>query len=426
MYRISFNQIITIILLSLVVTTVSCREDSDDVKCYAYEDELNFIEANSSLEGQFKAIWTAMNCNYPMWDYEEQQGLNWDKVYDEYLPRFKELDKEYNATNPVPDSLVYELYDSIFAPLHDGHLYMYLKNIHTGKRIQHTIFPQIENDVDNIDPSESVYLDLSFMSREDFTEYVAAEYYAYAQFKDDIVYLKLPKFNLKDTFKERDSNESKDRICKLWESWFNCIQSLQSTGSLKGIIIDLRNNPGGSANDYQYVLGALHNGNYDNGRSHQVGYLREKSGIGRLDFSVLYPDVYPVYAKEHVTVEAPIVVLANGNSASMAEITTLSAKQLKNGYVIGTKTYGAFSPLLEAVYAFTYAGSVGDVSLYFAPFFIKIPRAAYLSLDGQFMDGVGVEPNEIVRLDYSELRNNRKDNQLDRALEYIRTKKDEQ
>lgn len=438
MHRISFNQI-AIILLGLVMAVVSCREDSDDIQSYAYEDYLNFLEANSSLEGQFHAIWTAMNCNYSIWDYEEQHGVDWDRVYDEFLPRFKELDREYNSQNPVPDDLVLELYDKIFAPLHDGHLYMYLKNIHTGKRINESISPQsmrvIEDGVDDVsDFIDKFYLAFfkptlkNYDDEGELAEYIQEDGYIFAHFKDGVVYLRVPRFDLSETFKNRNSDEDKNRICKLWEAWFSCIQRLQATDALKGLIIDVRSNLGGNANDYKYVLGALHNGNSNDGQYYKVGYYREKSGIGRLDFSRLYPFNLPIY-KEHVNVEAPMVVLVNEFSASMAEVSSLAAKQLKNGYVIGTRTYGAFSPSADT-YALTYAGDVGDSALadseeknsYFAPFFIHIPTCAFISLDNQFLDGIGVEPNETVWLDILEHMNNNKDNQLDRALEYIRTK----
>lgn len=419
MYRLSFNRIIIILLLSLVMANNSCREDSDYI--------VNFTEANASLEGQFKAIWTALNCNYPMWDYEEQQGLNWDDVYDEYLPHFKELDKEYNSQNPVPDSIMIELYDSLLAPLHDGHLYMDLKNIHTGKSTYHIFCPQLIRNKNNDKNSTSAEPTLKYYNdEEELAEFIQEDDYIFAQFKDDIVYFRLPQFHLSETFEERYSDEKNGRIYKLWESWFNCIQNLQSTGSLKGLIIDLRDNPGGNAKDYQYVLGALHNGDYEiDGQPYKtIGYYREKTGIGRFEFSQLYPCCFPVYEREHVVVEAPIVILVNGLSSSMAEITTFSAKQLKNGYVIGTETFGAYSPLSDGIFKeIYYMGSVGDLS---GPFYIRIPVAVTLSLDKEFLDGAGVMPNEIVRLDYSEHRKSGKDNQLDRALEYIRTKNSEQ
>ena len=430
----------TIVIIScLIMVMVSCREDSDNINSYAYEDFLIFAEANSSLEGQFKAIWTAMNCNYPIWDYEEQQGLNWDDVYDKYLPRFKKLDTEYNLQKPVPDSLVSELYDSIFAPLHDGHLFMYLKNIHTGKKIKKSISPQVIRVVKNSSGIiELYYLVTSFKptlkyydDNEELKEFAQEKEYIFACFKDGIVYFRLPIFNLTQTFEERSLDESKERIYKIWESWFNCIKNLHASNYLKGVIIDVRNNTGGSSYDYQHVLGALHNGDSEfSGQHHKIGYLREKSGVGRLDFSRLQPFTLPV-GKEHISIEVPIVILANDISASMAEITCLSAKQLKNGYVIGTKTYGAFSPSVDNYYAITYAGNVGDPSLaeseekisYFAPFFIDIPTSAFLSLDNQFVDGAGVEPDEIVPLNHLEHRFLGKDNQLDKALEYIRSTK---
>lgn len=426
----------------LIVTNVSCREDCDDVVSYAYNDMLNFAEANSSLEGQFKAIWTAMNCNYPIWDYEEQNGLNWDDVYDNYISQVKELDKKYNVQNPVPDSLVSQLYKDMFSSLHDGHLSMYLKNIHTGNKIPSVIAPQITRFVeDNIDSLSTVlelyYLLTSFKPtlkyyerNNEIEEMVEEEDFIFSRFKDGIAYLRIPIFSLTQAFLKREVDEKEDRICKLWESWYDCIQRLCSEGSLKGIIIDVRNNPGGTSNDYQYVLGALHYGNETYGsQRHQIGYLREKSGIGRHDFSRLQPFTLPIYEKEHKAIESPIVVLSNVISASMAEITCLAAKQLKNGYVIGTKTYGALSPSLDNSYSITYSGNVGDPALagdektsYFAPFFIDIPTSAFLSLDNQVIDGTGIVPNEIVHIDWKSHMLLDEDAQLNRALEYIREK----
>lgn len=431
-----YNYMRFIFAACLMMTSFSCRESSDDVLCYAYDDRISFAEAETSLEGQFKAIWTAMNCNYPMWDYEEQNGTDWDNVYETYVVRFKELDQEYNKQNPVPDSKIYDLYDEIFAPLHDGHLVMYLKNIHTGKKIEKSIVPHHETDEESTSgiALTMFILDIRFTSyykSEDVSQLMKENDYIFACFKDNIVYFRVPSFHLNQAFAERSQNNQKERICKLWEAWFNCVQKLQENNSLKGIIIDIRNNPGGESDDYQYVLGALHNGNAewnDDSQNHIIGYLREKTGIGRRDFSQIYPFTFQVYDK-HVCVDAPIVMLVNGLSASTAECTCLSAKQLKNGYVIGEKTYGAFSPLAN-IYAVTYSGTVGDSSLgdriektsYFAPFYIYMPCAAFLSLEKEFLDGSGIEPDEIVHLNLTDILNG-KDNQLERALEYIRTGK---
>lgn len=440
MFSVNYRYIL-VLLVSFTLMVSSCRDESDDVMSYAYEDALNFIEANSSLKGQFKAIWTAMNCNYPIWDYEEQNGVNWDTVYEKYAPRFEKLDFEYDNLHPVPDSILYEIYNEMFAPIHDGHLSMYLMNIHTGKRISRIISPQVARFVSNQVDSLANLLELFYLgsffkptmkyyeSNNEILELQQEEDYLFARFNDDIVYLRVPAFDLTDAFNGRSTNEKKERICKLWESWFDCVQNLYKDGSLKGIIIDVRNNVGGYSLDYQYVLGSLHYGNGDIGRMHHIiGYLREKNGIGRHDFSHLQPFALPINEKEHAAIEAPIVILANGLSASMSEMICLSAKQLKNGYVIGTTTIGAFSPSLDSSYAITYAGNVGDPALvsesekgsYFASFFIDIPTTAFLSLDKRVIDGLGIVPDETVHLDYLVHQVSGKDNQLEKALEYIR------
>lgn len=163
----------------------------------------------------------------------------------------------------------------------------------------------------------------------------------------------------------------------------------------------------------------------------QIGYLREKSGIGRLDYSVLQNFVMPVYQYSHASIDAPVVILANNYSASASEIICIAAKQMKNGYVIGTQTYGAFSPSADASYAISYAGNVGDPALassqeassYFAPFFIDLPSSAFLSLEKKVIEGVGIEPNEYVIMDWTKISATKQDTQLDRALEFIRNRK---
>lgn len=418
-------------MIMMVIT--SCRDDSDEILSYAENDGSAFKEANSSLEGQFRTVWTALNCNYPIWDYEGQQGLDWDETYKHYLPLFKELDEKYNCNNPIPDSILDVLYTEMVNPLHDGHLSVYIQNIHTGNRIESVIIPQL-NRKNPFDQIEMIGL-LSFSPSLDYyryslTEYIKEEEYIYGKFKDGIMYFRLPQFNLGQTFDSKDTDNGARRIYDLWEAWFNGIQTLHKEDSLKGIILDLRNNIGGDFLDYKYVLGALHHGKTDKKgvEYQQIGYVRTKAGIGRLDFSSPLLFGLIVYPDEHVEVTCPIVVLVNRLSASMSEITCISAKLLKNGHVIGTKTYGAYSPIYENAYEITYAGSVGDPALayggnkqFFAPFYIEMASAAFLSMDKEVLDGDdGIEPDEFIELDFSAQRYDGKDNQIDAALKYIR------
>ena len=81
------------IILALVLATVGCRKESDVILSYGKKDALTFSEASQSFTAQFQALWTGLNCNYGIWDYEMQHGLDWDAVYREYLPLMEELDQ---------------------------------------------------------------------------------------------------------------------------------------------------------------------------------------------------------------------------------------------------------------------------------------------------------------------------------------------
>ena len=118
------------ILLALCAT--SCRPTGDDLVSYGQNDFIAFVESSLTYSGQFKSFWMAMNENYGMWDYEEANGLNWDEVYNTYLPRFEELD---NRQTPVTDEEFEALYSEFLSQLHDGHIFLRIKNLHTGEFI---------------------------------------------------------------------------------------------------------------------------------------------------------------------------------------------------------------------------------------------------------------------------------------------------
>ena len=82
-----------VIALVAMLAVGSCREQADYVPSYGQDDALNFWESDTCFECQFKAVWTALNCNYGIWDHEAKFGLDWDAVYSKYLPKMQELDK---------------------------------------------------------------------------------------------------------------------------------------------------------------------------------------------------------------------------------------------------------------------------------------------------------------------------------------------
>jgi len=252
------------------------------------------------------------------------------------------------------------------------------------------------------------------------------EFIASAVFNGGIAYLRFGGFALTSYLDKPAPDDTTSLVYayhtavnRVWHNWFDTIQTLHANGQLGGVIIDVRNNEGGAIDDYAYVLGALlPSGNFS---SH---YLRVKNGTGRLDFAPVVPFEFPTYTGAHAVIkDEPIVVLANIHSNSMAEMTTFGVKSLPNGHFIGTRTWGGLSALLDApaAYSQTYSGCFGvkDVT----PVYGFVPR--YVALFGEDMhvlEGVGITPDEVVPLDVTQWKSAKRDNQLEAALKYIRSK----
>ena len=104
----------------------------------------------------------------------------------------------------------------------------------------------------------------------------------------------------------------------------------------------------------------------------------------------------------------------------MSEITSLAAKQLPNGKVIGKRTWGGLCGLSGAsMFSETYTGHIGEKGV--TPVYVYLPCISTFALSGECMEGVGVYPDIEVDLDELEFELFGRDAQLERALKYIRT-----
>lgn len=511
------NKIFIIMAVAAMALTMnSCRGTSDDFISYGQQDFTSFRGADTCFVGQFKAIWMALNSNYGIWDYEAEHGLDWDAVYDTYLPKMEELDKRNSETNPVTDEELQKLYEQILGPLHDGHFMMTIKNLHAGSFIDISpstlrnadrpdinitsvppleyylsdqagenkitdhaeisvrpgsyIHPQIANALETIEQKiaelqaidnrtdlQDYFLQKYQEARQDFKNYtlksmddityfnsVLTTKYAdfdinlnpwdindtglwfdekYACFKDGIAYFGFSAFTL-TSYLEGSIGSSpcsayyENAVNETWKRWFDKVQELHKAGKLKGVIIDVRNNTGGSTNDYQYVLGAL----LPSG-GHQVASARFKTGVGRYDYSPITPQMMKTFKDEHAVITEPIVVMGNCHSVSMAEVTCLGAKLIDNAHVLGMRTHGGMCLLMSdpAAYSVNYASSVGIRQQ--TSFYAYIPADVTISNQGGILEGVGVTPDIEVQLDQQLLETSGRDSQLERALQYIRTGK---
>ena len=204
-------------------------------------------------------------------------------------------------------------------------------------------------------------------------------------------------------------------IVDTWNNWFNQIQEMKKSGTLKGVIIDVRSNGGGYVSDAQFVLGALIPQNI------LVDYYRQKSGVGRYDYGPMVPEEHQALSSPHEAITEPIVVLTNCYSASMSEFTALGAKALSNARVVGKRSYGATAALIVGpeYYSLVYAGCIGKEGI--TPVYVYLTKNATFSLDNKCYEGLGVEPDIEVDLDKDLFNTTGCDTQLERALQYIHT-----
>ena len=425
----------------LLVLVTSCREESDALQNYAFNDGLAFEKARKSFAGKFKVLWKALDQNYGVWDYERSQGLDWDAVYDEYLPKYEALDKRDDVT----DDELQKLLEATLAPLHDGHFAAQMENHQTGNFVvtvpsntrtkERDDFEAMKNTTHNL----SAYLPAAFggtgnqiLDYKEADTHIAemGEYgitVKYALFKDNIAYFYFSGFYLTLYLNDEKyqkifgkANAATQQLAlavrQAWQAWFDKVQELHASGQLKGVVIDLRNNGGGMLDDNQYVLGSmLPSGGFE------VAFSRFKRGVGRYDYSPLSPFKVPTLETAHETITEPIVVLTNCGSVSMAEITSLGCQSLPNGTLIGKRTHGGLCSLITnpGVYYQNYSGIIGEMNK--TPIYLYIPHMTTISKEGKLFEGVGLTPDIEVDLDVTQYQATGRDTQLERALQFCTT-----
>ena len=155
---------------------------------------------------------------------------------------------------------------------------------------------------------------------------------------------------------------------------------------MKGLIIDLRGNPGGSVTSVCAVAEHL----LPEGL---IFYMEDKDG-NRTE-----------YTCEGADFDLPLVVLVNEYSASAAEILSGAIKDSGIGKLVGKKTFGK--------------GIVQDVISLQDGSAIKLTIANYYTRGGNDIHLKGIEPDVEVELDADAYLEDKTDTQLDKAVEMI-------
>lgn len=158
---------------------------------------------------------------------------------------------------------------------------------------------------------------------------------------------------------------------------------------MKGMILDLRGNPGGSLDAVvEMARMILPEG--------MVVYTEDKNGKRK---------EYTCDGERQLQV--PLVVLVDGNSASAAEIMAGAIKDYGLGTLVGTTTFGK--------------GIVQQIVPFLDGSAVKITISAYYTPNGNNIHGTGIEPNIVCEFDGEAYygSEDHPDNQLEKAKEVL-------
>lgn len=189
-----------------------------------------------------------------------------------------------------------------------------------------------------------------------------------SEMMDEIGYMRISSFD------ERTGEEFDENLLSL------------KNNNPKGLIIDLRDNPGGLLDQVKEVADSILGEAtivYTEDRAGNRQYLKSNSS-GKLDI--------------------PLVILVNENSASASEILAGAVRDNKAGTLVGTTTFG--KGLVQNVVP------LKDGSGY------KITMAQYFTPNGEYINEKGITPEYVVEIGEEDTE----DVQLNKAIEVIREK----
>ena len=173
----------------------------------------------------------------------------------------------------------------------------------------------------------------------------------------------------------------------------NAIAELEKEG-IKGLVIDLRDNPGGLLDVTCEMLDRMI-------KKGILVYTVDKNGK-RIDEE----------ATDNLSFDKPVAILVNGNSASASEVFSGAMKDYNAATLVGTKTFG--KGIVQSIVPF------GDGSA------MKVTVSRYYTPNGINIHGTGIEPDVEVKLDEKAIKDGKldrkEDNQLDKALDVITDK----
>ncbi len=251
-------------------------------KAFIKPDEKNTPSNN------FNLLWTEINEKYSLFDIKQ---ICWDDIYTKYYPMIDDNMHDTSLFN-VMDKMLYEL--------QDGHV-----NLSSFFNISRNWDWKLNSPPNfNWDIIERNYLKKDYKITGPFRnkEIDSVGYLYYSSFSNTV---------------------SDSHLSFIFNEFRNS----------KGLIIDIRNNGGGSLSNARRIAGRFTK------EKLLVGHERVKNGPGRNDFSAPEP-IYTEPAEDLSVFKKPVVILTNRGSYSASTFFVLYIKEFPNVTIIGDTTGG--------------------------------------------------------------------------------------
>jgi carboxyl-terminal processing protease len=194
---------------------------------------------------------------------------------------------------------------------------------------------------------------------------------------DKVAYLKLNQFG--------------DTTVDEWEQAVTSIKQEWDGGKVKGLVLDLRDNPGGYLESSVYLAGEFLAMN-------RLVVKQESTSYENKDYYV---------TRAGSLLDIPMTVLINGGSASAAEILSGALRDYKRARLVGEKSFGKGS-VQEAL-------DLGD------GMGLHVTVAKWVLPKGDWINGKGITPEVVVKnvVPEGNTMSRETDAQLDKAVELL-------
>lgn len=186
---------------------------------------------------------------------------------------------------------------------------------------------------------------------------------------------------------------------RTFSEWNQAVSDALAIGP-EGVILDVRNNPGGFL-DGAVFIGSEFVERYKNGKSEENAIVLQENAQGKRQSYFVN--------REGKLLKLPLIVMINKGSASASEIVAGAMQDHKRGKLLGDTSFGK-GTIQESQ---ELPGGTG----------IHITTAKWLTPDGRWIHHTGLTPDIKVELqtatDSAEQSESKDDNQLQRALEEL-------